>query len=444
MQDYLCELMNVYQSYHDFILTQHYVVRGSILKCRFGTKSALLDTMLDHGVYMHGIPVMTCKDCRSWNIHNFGSCMCPESLYENRLPMPAYRNSRGEVARKAPYNKFPHTCVPVIDVIGGWQQKESSLKIDDGENMEDALTDKAVLVCRYGGLIGIVEVKSALVEKEQSTNVSKKYVVIPKALRVRSTPTIENNENILRKLEAGNRVEVIGDFIKDETDSGVRSWAKIKYEEGTTAWVSADQILPDEPVVRTTFPEQVTMRINGEVYDQRFPLSKWFIAGNGSYAGNSVTMTDDEGVERYRIAIGPKVVNPNYADDSTLSDEDFLAYNGKADIEIEDGNKTKTLKCYIDDFKAHSYNLYPDGHASRDYDEVKVDCENGVVQTGIRYPKAQNPTELSLKNFDGSIVEFCSGSSCVAVIEKNEEIQDLRICKLKKITVYFKEEIMWS
>ena len=157
MQDYLCELMNVYQSYHD-LATQQYVLRGSKIRCRYGTKPALMDTISDHGVYMHGIPVMTCRDCRSWNIHNFGSCMCPESLYENRLPMPAERNARGEVAKRAPYNKFPHICVPVIDVVTGWQQEESSLKIDDGENMGDALTDKAALVCRYGGFIQVVEV----------------------------------------------------------------------------------------------------------------------------------------------------------------------------------------------------------------------------------------------------------------------------------------------
>lgn len=157
MQDYLCELMNVYQSYHDFILEQQYAVRGSILRCQYGTKLTRLDTISDHGVYMQGIPVMTCGDCRSWNVHNFGSCLCPESLYENRLPMPAYRSSRGEVAQKAPYNKFPHTCVPVIDVFSsGWKQKESDLIIDVGENTENALTVEAVLACRYGGYIQII------------------------------------------------------------------------------------------------------------------------------------------------------------------------------------------------------------------------------------------------------------------------------------------------
>ena len=179
MQDYLCELMNVYQSYHDFVLTQQYVVRGSILKCHFGTKPALLDTIWDHGVYMDDIPVMTCKDCRSENIHNFGSCMCPEKMYEHRLPMPAFSNSHGEVAEKALYNKFPHICVPLIDAISGWQQEEQSLKIVDDKKIEDALIDNATLVCRYGGVIQIIGeplVKEVKPEDNKLVALSDEYI----------------------------------------------------------------------------------------------------------------------------------------------------------------------------------------------------------------------------------------------------------------------------
>ena len=445
MQDYLCELMSVYQSYHDFA-SQHYVVRGSIIKCRYGTDPVLLDTIWDHGVYMHDIPVMTRRDCRNENIHNFGSCMCPESMYEHKLPMPAFCNSQGKVAQKAEYNKFPHTCVPLIDVKSGWQQEEQSLKIVDGEEVEDVLIDTAALVCRYGGFIQIVDVIH-VEEKKKPANTYKKYVVISKVLRVRSTPTTENDNNILRKLEAGNRVEVIGDFIKQETDEGVQLWAKIKYEDGT-AWVAADQILPDKPVERTEFPEQVTMYINGQEYDTVTPLENWFTPGGGNYKGKSVIMqyTNEDGTteNRIRIAIGPKILNPNYADDEKLLDEDFLAYNKKADIDVEYNGKIETIYCYIDDFKAHSYNLYPDGHSSHDYDKVETDYENGVVQTGIRYPKATINPELSLDHFDGSIVEFCSDRSCIPIIEKEVGVPNLYECKLKKITVYFGKEILWK
>lgn len=444
MQDYLCELMSVYQSYHDFA-SQHYVVRGSIIKCRYGTDPVLLDTIWDHGVYMHDIPVMTRRDCRNENIHNFGSCMCPESMYEHKLPMPAFCNSQGKVAQKAEYNKFPHTCVPLIDVKSGWQQEEQSLKIVDGEEVEDVLIDTAALVCRYGGFIQIVDVIH-VEEKKKPANTYKKYVVIPKALRVRSTPTTENDNNILRKLEAGNRVEVIGDFIKQETDEGVQLWAKIKYEDGT-AWVAADQILPDKPVERIEFPEQVTMYINGQEYDTVTPLSNWFIAGSGAYDNTPLITKYKEGneeVNRYNIAIGPKIINPNYPDGDCILDEDFLAYNRKVDVEIDDNGETKVLPCHLYSFKAHSYNLYPDGHESHDYDKVEVDYENGVVQTGIRYPHARKGSELSIANFDGSIVEFCSDKSCINTIQIEKKIQSLKDCKLKKITVYFKEEILWS
>lgn len=100
-------------------------------------------------------------------------------------------------------------------------------------------------------------------------------------------------------------------------------------------------------------------------------------------------------------------MNPQYGDDGTV----------------------KVLKCYIYDVKAHTYNLYPNGHKSHEYSKVEVSCESGIVQTGILHPNATNAIELSLKNFDGSIVELCSNGDMVDLIPKEEGIQDLYKCK---------------
>lgn len=160
-QEDLLELMAMYQAYHNFVQEKQYVLRGSKLSCIYGTKPALLDTLEDHGIYMGNIPVMACNDCKQANIHNFGSCMCPESMYENRgLPMTVEVHQNGEVACKAPWNKRPHICIPLLNEQGEWIQEEEDLLIIEGEKTVETLADKATLTCRYGGIIFIREVPS--------------------------------------------------------------------------------------------------------------------------------------------------------------------------------------------------------------------------------------------------------------------------------------------
>lgn len=96
LQEQLCGLMERYQSYHDIALIRQYVLRGSKLTCRYGTRPVLLDTREDHGVYLGNMPVMTCSDCNRRNIYNFGSCLCPEWMYEKRLPMTPPVHPNGE------------------------------------------------------------------------------------------------------------------------------------------------------------------------------------------------------------------------------------------------------------------------------------------------------------------------------------------------------------
>lgn len=69
-----------------------------------------------------------------------------------------------------------------------------------------------------------------------------------------------------------------------KTDKGEERRVRIKYED-EVAWVAANQILPDEPVVRTAFPKEVILYIDGKEEKRKLPLRNWFIPGGGAYIG---------------------------------------------------------------------------------------------------------------------------------------------------------------
>lgn len=61
------------------------------------------------------------------------------------------------------------------------------------------------------------------------------------------------------------------------------------------------------------------------------------------------------------------------------------------------------------DFKAHSYNTYPDGQPYNTGDIVNFDVENGLIQTGITYPGSSNargPQAFAKDHSDGNVIEF--------------------------------------
>lgn len=160
-QEELCRLMERYQAYQGVIREQSYVLRGSVIRCQYGTRSVFLDLPEDYGIVQgrFRFPVMTCHDCMPDNIYDFGSCLCPESNYSGRLPMTAASRPDGKTAIKAKENIFPHICVPLINVDQGWKQIDGDVLIDAGQKgYAPMLLDDAVLVCQYGGIIRILEV----------------------------------------------------------------------------------------------------------------------------------------------------------------------------------------------------------------------------------------------------------------------------------------------
>lgn len=103
--------------------------------------------------------------------------------------------------------------------------------------------------------------------------------------------------------------------------------------------------------------------------------------------GSQGEMLDKDG--RYWIAIGPKVMNPNFKNDSKIDPED-MKYGTYVDIKLSDidGN-IYYVKAVVGDAKNHTY-------------------PNGIYQTGNAFP---NGTDPHPNNADGSIIEFMGKAS---------------------------------
>lgn len=139
----------------------------------------------------------------------------------------------------------------------------------------------------------------------------------------------------------------------------------------------------------------------------KYPMMRWGIVGRGAY-GEGVQKDENS---RYKIAVGPKILNPDYPDDGEILDTDYVK-NQRIDLIIQNNSSglTATIECVVVDEKAHTYNRYPDGHenSSLPY-EVTYDVENGLVQTGISYPHSVNAGQskaFAYDNMDGSVIEF--------------------------------------
>ena len=438
----MLQLMYMYQTYHNIAQMRQYASRGSKLVCQYGTKPALLDTLVDHGVYAGTRPVMTCADCREENLHDFGSCMCPERFYEDRLPMTVAVHQNGTLADRAPYNKYPHICVPLVNTQDGWYQVETGVVVEESNGGAfQALLEGALLVCQFGGVITIPEVldgeQDTFLKDENDTEEriceTTKYVVLPKKMYVRKTPSDADESNRCTfYFVAGKRIDAFENEIRE--DQNGNKWRLIDISdmnmEEKVAWVADRYILPDKPVVTEAkdFPAEVTMVIDDKE-ETLTPLQKWGIAG-----GFGEDVPEKNG-DRYNIAIGPKIMNPNYEDSGEIKGEEFLAFNRNVDVVVrhKQTGEEKTIPCYEYTLKAHSYNKYPDGHiqSNKPNAVVTADVKNGILQTGICYPNATNPAAWAPGHNDGSIIEFCNdstgGISCIEY-------------ELVKVIAYLKEE----
>lgn len=157
-------------------------------------------------------------------------------------------------------------------------------------------------------------------------------------------------------------------------------------------------------VVDQIIPKEVIANINGEdrVY---YPRENWFALGKEDEAKIG---------DRYKIAVAPKILIPDYPDDGQLWEDDFEGVSKNIDVVLENKETGEiiTIKCVVTDLKAHSYNSYPNGGKIDTGDVITYDIESGIIQTGISYPYSCNAeTEpVALENMDASIIEFAGKS----------------------------------
>ena len=98
--------------------------------------------------------------------------------------------------------------------------------------------------------------------------------------------------------------------------------------------------------------------------------------------GENGEMVNEEG--RYWIAVGPRVLNPDFRDDQKPNADKFN-WNVKIDVVVMDSEgNLYYIPCVPGDVKAHTY-------------------PNGIFQTGSAFP---NGTDNHPQNADGSAVEF--------------------------------------
>lgn len=158
-------------------------------------------------------------------------------------------------------------------------------------------------------------------------------------------------------------------------------------------------------------PSEVYGTVNGQE-KILYPTEEWGNPGGGNY-GNGLNKVG----EQYVVAVGPKVLDPNYSDEDNLQDTDFsLPRVIRVVLENKTTGDQKIIECLVCDIKAHTYNEYPtELHPSDNRDEgmASFDVENGIVQTGIAYPNSYNSKvgiQFAPEHINSSIIEFCGGT----------------------------------
>ncbi|MCL1934856.1 MAG: InlB B-repeat-containing protein, partial [Defluviitaleaceae bacterium] len=138
------------------------------------------------------------------------------------------------------------------------------------------------------------------------------------------------------------------------------------------------------------------------------PRENWF-----SFQGNAPVIHPD--TNRYRIVVGPRVMNPNYPDNGRIWGSDFN-FPILIDILLEHmtTNQRITIGCIATSgAKAHTFNIFPTPEHPRNNfftnDTASFNIESGIFQTGISYPNASNVNselQFAINNIDSSTIEF--------------------------------------
>ncbi|MNM67786.1 hypothetical protein D3C81_793280 [compost metagenome] len=100
--------------------------------------------------------------------------------------------------------------------------------------------------------------------------------------------------------------------------------------------------------------------------------------------GKTITVPDKvtgevNGKSKYKVAVGPGIINPNYSDNGKLWASDITSSNKYISVNLEDKKtkKIKTIQCVVVDLKAHTFNKYPAGQKYDTGDKAHFDVKMG-------------------------------------------------------------------
>lgn len=156
-------------------------------------------------------------------------------------------------------------------------------------------------------------------------------------------------------------------------------------------------------------PTIMSGRINGEPWSRNIQ-ERWF----SWYRMTGASPIDIDGF--YQIAVGPRVLEPDYPDTGRIWASDFnFPYRIDAILEHRTTGEQKLLECITHSSgKAHTFNRYPhDLHPRNNLflpgTTASFDVDSGIHQTGVAYPlswNAANESQFDLNHLDGSTIEF--------------------------------------
>lgn len=162
------------------MLSNEFLVRGALLRCRFGSHQRKLNILKDHGVYVGDKPLAHKLDRVEFeNVMSFGVCSSGSKYLKSKsvLLEKEIIDEKGNVKKE---NVRGVACIPCI--LGTWLDTKKKVRlVDNGEkdpldkekDGNDAskgyeiLTMNSFLVCRHGGLIEPIDSGQDLIYEQE-------------------------------------------------------------------------------------------------------------------------------------------------------------------------------------------------------------------------------------------------------------------------------------
>lgn len=205
-----------------------------------------------------------------------------------------------------------------------------------------------------------------------------------------------------------------------KTDNKGYIWFKVQFTKNgkkKKGWMREDVILPQE-VRKISFMSKVNIKYqkSNNKFGKKtlYPCNNWFVLGMGKKYPKVCRKIDG----RWAVAVGPEILEKNYDKKGKVLEEDFYSFSKCIEVHLihKNNNSKYVMECQVVDLKAHTYTDYgyKNKKTGKNKDNIKKarvipkDLQNGLIQTGIRYPNATNGWRISpINNMDGSIIEFC-------------------------------------